>query len=338
MATATGSIVQNTPTANASVTSLKPISDLLQAMVTAGTLTQTSDTGQVSWGSVAANQTSTNNYEIFKLNDSLNATFPIFMKFVYATQVTGNTPKVSIQIGTGSDGAGNLTGASAATFFRGLSNVADTNSTTIYCSAGDGYLNIWGGFNATVTTANSGNFALAIERLRDSSGAITGDGISVCGTFHYSSGSFAPVNPGNVSAGTVAANTHIIAAHMSALRASFSTLFSNSNNVWPPMSNRGASNNFSPMYDGTNFLAATIQPYAGKLYGPITGILFVDNNFPFVTNASMTIYATSHNYLSTQTNMPSAWPTAANLGTNATPSSLLITAGASNIYPAFRYE
>lgn len=310
MSTATSTVVFTTPTANGSVVSLKPISDLLQAMVTAGKLVQTADTGQVSWGGVAANQTSTNNYEIFYLNDSLHSTAPIYMKFVYATQVTANVPKCSFQIGTSTDGAGNLTGlVSAAVFFRGNGTTSsqDTNAQSIWVSAGSGYLNIWGGFSPTALTSSSGGFGLSIERLRDSSGAITVDGITVNYTNAWttSAANMYLASAGGLSAASSSMQPQsFMMGSYSAIRSQIPGIFNTSNWVWPQIMSRGGVFYNNPQFDGTNFVATACQPFAGKIYPPGIAYVIADTNFPALSlTLSMTIYSVSHNYATANLNM-----------------------------------
>jgi hypothetical protein len=105
----------------------------LQAFVTAmiGALTacgmvQTTDTGQVT-AATAATPTapSTLGYLIFRLADSLQATAPVFLKITFGASGNGwggwnNTPAnlgFYVQVGTGTDGAGNLTGNKTQSFY-----------------------------------------------------------------------------------------------------------------------------------------------------------------------------------------------------------------------------
>lgn len=339
MATASSSIILTTPTAAGSVASLKPISDCLQTLVTATVLLQTSDTGQVSWGSVSTTQVSTNNYEIFKLNDALNSTAPLFFKFVYATQVTAAIPKCTIQIGTGSDGAGNLTGAGTATIFRGMGTAStqDATSTAIYASAGDGYLNIFGGYNASSANQSPGGFVLSIERLRNSSGTALADGVNVIMSINNASGSgsisaFTPAGGGTST--TISSAQTIVAGCFGATRANLANLFTNGNNVWPPVMNRGGSYQQTPQFDGVNYLASAIQPYAGKLYNPGTACLVVDATFPSFSNPSLTLYGTAHTYqtLNVGALMPTPG-TAMTIGAGT-----VFTFVVMGTYPALRFE
>lgn len=78
----------------------------------AGGLVQTSDTGQINF--TTANRpanSSVAGYTIYRFNDTLQATAPIFIKFEWGTQST-NQPQVYATVGTGSNGTGTITGVS----------------------------------------------------------------------------------------------------------------------------------------------------------------------------------------------------------------------------------
>lgn len=312
MAATSTSIVHGTAGGNAFVTSNKPISDMLQALVTAGALSQTADTGQVSWGSVAASNASTTYYEIFKLNDSLNATFPLFLKFLYVPNVTTTLPtSVQISIGTGSDGAGNLTGACTPVTVRGgvaSAAAVDLGSRACWASAGEGYLNLFGGFNGTQGASSSGAFCLSIERLRNSSGVIQGDGISVVAAMQYETTSAGNLFVTGGSSYSHIANAPYVANCYAAQRSNIPNIFAQSNNVWPPVANKGSAYYQTPQFDGANYLAAAIQPYAGKLYPAQTGILICDSIFPAMSNPSLSLYGTARTYQTLNLNMPALMP------------------------------
>lgn len=91
----------------------KRLSDALAALG----WVKTADTGQVDWATVLRPTTTTDytRYEIWRMNDLLQATAPIFLKIEYAAAGTTTTPstagpKYRFSVGTGSNGAGALTG------------------------------------------------------------------------------------------------------------------------------------------------------------------------------------------------------------------------------------
>jgi hypothetical protein len=74
-------------------------------------LTQTADTGQIDWVTVVRAGVNANaGYEIWRFNDTAHATAPIFMRIDYGTGGSANTPRMQITVGTGSSGAGVITG------------------------------------------------------------------------------------------------------------------------------------------------------------------------------------------------------------------------------------
>lgn len=76
-------------------------------------LTQTGDTGQIDWTTVTAPVAATTyqGYEIWRFNDTAHATVPIFIKIEYGSGSTdGTRPNLRVSVGTGSNGAGTLTG------------------------------------------------------------------------------------------------------------------------------------------------------------------------------------------------------------------------------------
>lgn len=77
-------------------------------------LTHTADTGQIDWTTVLNPASGSAGYEIWRFNDTLQATKPIFIRFDFGSQSAG-VPAIWVQIGTATDGAGNFTGVSFST-------------------------------------------------------------------------------------------------------------------------------------------------------------------------------------------------------------------------------
>jgi hypothetical protein len=90
------------------------LNSTLVDVVTSGGLTYVHLTASSSSATAPASDT-TNwapfNFEIWKTNDSLSSTLPIYLKLAYVQSVTTNTPSLLVQVGTGVDGNGNITGA-----------------------------------------------------------------------------------------------------------------------------------------------------------------------------------------------------------------------------------
>jgi hypothetical protein len=141
---------------------------------------QSSDTGQVNWGTISAVPSSAAFvYEIWQPNDGLTN---FYAKVEYGNFYGTNSPCIRVTLGTGTNGAGTLTGFVTSAF--PVANVALTppsTSTTYECdfTGGAGRMGVmmWrvGGNNSTQV--------FAIERSVDSSGAYTSGSITlyVCG-------------------------------------------------------------------------------------------------------------------------------------------------------------
>jgi len=329
MTTYTATITFGSPDQTAVLTTCKPFSDALHAL-----LTQTADTGQANWGTIAAGSTSTF-YEIFYLNDSLHSTFPIYVKFGWSSSSSGNPHRITVQVGTGSDGAGNLTGASAAFTIRGFWNsvALDNVARNFWASAGEGYLNIFGGMHGTAGSSSPGGFCLSLERLRDDAGAITGDGVTLVVTGAGPVNPHALILPGSVGGSvTVNTNTPLIMHSFAALRDNLTSLFAN--NVWPPVTPRGGTYGGNIHYDGANYLATPILPYAGKLYPQMVSCLICDPIFAPVATLSLSVYEEAHTYYVMNANLPMVMPAfVPTVGWLNPPAFTTMLA-----YPALRYE
>lgn len=112
----------------------------LSAALQAVGLVQTTDTGQVNWTTVTRIGTQgtevINGYEIYRLNDALQSTAPVFIKIEYGT-LNGNSgslspigsPALFVTVGTSTNGSGTLGGLALSSRTR-LAGGAVTNATT----------------------------------------------------------------------------------------------------------------------------------------------------------------------------------------------------------------
>lgn len=148
--------------------------ELHDEMVAAG-LVQTADTGQINF--TTATRPATNavaGYTIYRFNDTLQATAPIFIKFEWGTAST-NQPQVFATVGTGSDGAGNITGVSTTRVGIWI-NASPVSTAATYVSnvcVTAGALAIgWKLGDQTGTSKGHGFFS--VQRSTDDTGALTG--------------------------------------------------------------------------------------------------------------------------------------------------------------------
>jgi hypothetical protein len=78
-------------------------------------LVMTADTGQVDWLTVTRPSINTfNGYEIYRFDDAMQATAPIFIKVQYGTGSSTTHARILLIIGTGSNGSGTITGTQTA--------------------------------------------------------------------------------------------------------------------------------------------------------------------------------------------------------------------------------
>jgi hypothetical protein len=147
-------------------------SDVRTRLAAAG-LVQTADTGQIDWTTAVRGSNNTDaGYEIWRFNDSLQGTFPIFFKLFYGTGAAADRPRLRLQVGTGSNGSGTLTGrTSAAVTTTGSSGAFQNTPTQNYATHSEGMAALaFGQFNATSNMA-----FFVIQRSVDSDGDPTGD-------------------------------------------------------------------------------------------------------------------------------------------------------------------
>jgi hypothetical protein len=155
-------------------------SALSASMQTAG-LIQTADTGQINWATVTRPGINTAaGYEIYRFNDSLQGTYPIFLKIEYGTHTTTSAPAMWLTVGTGSNGSGTITGQSST---RNTVNASAAPASTVttyptYVCYKDGSLGVMLKVGA-VASGPSAQAFFVVGRTVDDTGAETGDGFTV---------------------------------------------------------------------------------------------------------------------------------------------------------------
>lgn len=184
----------NTPITHTTDANFRAWGSEISARLAAIGLVQTADTGQINWTTVTRPGTNTAaGYEIWRFNDSLQGSAPIFLKVEYGTGSGATSPGMWLTVGTGSNGSGTITGT-ATTRVQCSSNAAATNTLTNYQSyacAVDGLAWIATKFNAAVT--GKGSMGFAICRTCDASGSPTTTGFVVytCSTSGNTTGATA---------------------------------------------------------------------------------------------------------------------------------------------------
>jgi len=132
---------------------------------------QTADTGQINWVTVltpGAGNT-VRGYEIWRMDDALQATAPIFLKIEYGSGAAAANGSVWITLGNGSDGAGALLGVTST---RQQVQCTATAGAIPHYWSGDTNRLIVGVIGASAATS----MLFGIERTVDAAGVVAGEG------------------------------------------------------------------------------------------------------------------------------------------------------------------
>lgn len=202
----------------------------VSAQLSAAGLIQTSDSGQINWGTVTTPGAinTMQGYEIWRFDDAFQATSPVFFKIEYGSAFgAANNPSILITLGSGSNGSGQIKGMTSGRWGMN-SNGASTNtiSNSYFSGAKDRFsMALW-----VLGAGMSSYYALtySIERTLNANGNTTGEGIliscvsnngykynrlwdSVLGIQMVESGSygFGILMPSGVTTGVNGANTAI---------------------------------------------------------------------------------------------------------------------------------
>lgn len=153
-------------------------SELSAALDALGFFPKSADSGQINWTTVMRASTGGfAGYEIRYLNDSLNATAPIYVRIDFGTGLNSSSdPMIRYQIGKGSNGSGTITGQ-----FLGPNNgspgsvhSSSTSRPSYYCAV-DGFIGFVFKYDGT---SNYGFTSFILQRTVDDSGAPTSDGFA----------------------------------------------------------------------------------------------------------------------------------------------------------------
>jgi hypothetical protein len=181
--TATGSYVCD----NSTLTNFKSWAQAISNAFSAFGWTQTADTGQVNWSSIASVPSSTYVYEVWKASDALASTMPIYVKIGYGASST--SPRIQITVGTSSNGSGTITGQAMTGTPWTITGTSFSNggATTYPCyfSGSTGEFRMWMWGNPTGSPGYGTLFV--IERGKDGSGANTADYVTALYACQFSS-------------------------------------------------------------------------------------------------------------------------------------------------------
>lgn len=174
----------------------------VSTVIQAAGLTLGTDTGQINWVTVTRPTTANTKagYEIYRFNDTAQTGAPIYFRIDYGTNgnASGQGPTLWFTAGTGTDGAGNVTGIYIGVGQANNNAAASTNANMIVrasysTTAGTAFFDA-----GMIQSTNSNTGTYVIQRSCDSSGAITKSamaltrftGPTTCTTFPVS---FSPV-------------------------------------------------------------------------------------------------------------------------------------------------
>lgn len=146
------------------------ISTGLQAL-----FTKVTQTGEINWSTVTKPTTTDDSrgFEVYRLNDSLHATAPIYFKVEYGAGSASTRAVMWFTVGKGADGSGTITGTLLArTLVLASNGNATATPKNCYIGNGDGsclVMSLW----PSDTAYQSFGSVLAIERSRDGNGNAT---------------------------------------------------------------------------------------------------------------------------------------------------------------------
>lgn len=168
---------------NYNVTQFRAWAQAISGMLQAVGLVQTADTGQVNLTTMTV--PAIGNYagfEIFRFNDALQASKPVFIKVEYGTG-SANALQASVRfsVSNATNGAGTLSGtttSSTTTFFLlGHHSVQDTQMQPAYCFGDTSSVAL--AFPTSVPSGGWRPSMFMVERTRNADGTPNGDGVAV---------------------------------------------------------------------------------------------------------------------------------------------------------------
>lgn len=154
----------------------------LAAMFAAVGLVKTSDTGQINWSTATYPGTTNTDtgYEIYRFDDALQATRPIFLKVRYGRGMVSPGFRMGIDWGYSTDGAGNLTPNSSWTFVGAQTGPESSAVPRWHWMSSDGsglvvvIANDYG--TGDVSTRWDGRGVYVLDRLRNADGSPSSNG------------------------------------------------------------------------------------------------------------------------------------------------------------------
>lgn len=153
------------------------VAEYLSLLTTGGALVQTADTGQINPTTVSRPGSNTSaGYAIFRFDDSLQATAPYFFRFDFGTSGSPTWHRVQLTVGTGTNGAGSITGVIRTAFDVSAGSAASI--ATVHPSYACGHAGLLClGWKIGALVGSTGLSVLGILRTRAWDGSQTAEGI-----------------------------------------------------------------------------------------------------------------------------------------------------------------
>jgi len=157
--------------------------DISTRMAVAG-MVQAADTGQINWATVVRPAASAyGGYEIWRFDDALQASAPVFIKIEYGCSNNQATPAIRVTVSSGTNGAGTPTGLVSAAIVNYASGILVANANITNFPSRVVHTP---GFFALVFKIGAGVsgltlFSILVERTTNNVGIPTPDGVVFIG-------------------------------------------------------------------------------------------------------------------------------------------------------------
>jgi hypothetical protein len=149
---------------------------IYNALVGTNGWVQTADTTQINLSTNSSFPSTTNQsigWQMWHMNDSLEASYPVFMKIEFGSGSGATYPAIWITLGTGSDGSGNVTGIFMARTQIVVNGAGSSSASNFVCVKPNCLLIRLGQGSTTY------QLAFVVERNHSSAGVDTTDGCLV---------------------------------------------------------------------------------------------------------------------------------------------------------------
>lgn len=140
---------------------------------------QTADTGQINLTTVVkpAGVSTSQGNEIWRMDDALQPGHPVFMKIEYGSYITSaNNPAIWLTVGTGSNGAGTITGQVGARTHIGCITPSITVPYNVFFSGDTNYF-VFALPSDVGVSVQTSHFYFGVERTTDSAGVDNTEGV-----------------------------------------------------------------------------------------------------------------------------------------------------------------